>query len=173
MEYIICGVRIISFVTIPIIVRYLFLLAYSNDTKVYEKDGTIKISFPILFKLIISVSLVLCGELCISQYKIEQSIMDVLILSPLFILSIFAEFYICATRVKAQDDWNYFEYRNLLFITKKIYYKDIIYVQKKKKAIFIYLKENKRIYLEEDLENIQFLFTMFGKNKVTVKKAIK
>ena len=173
MNYIIWGVRIITLAIIPLIVKYVFLLAYSNDFKLYEKDGTIKIGFPVLFKLIIVGALPLCCWICDSQYKIDRDFIDVLIVLPLFLLNLFGALYICATRVKVKDDWEYFEYRNIFLITKKIYYKDISYVQKKKKAIFLYMKNNKRIFLEEDLENIHFLFSMFGKNKVTVKKAIK
>ncbi len=173
MNYIIWGVRIITFAIIPLIVKYVFLLAYSNDFKLYEKDGSIKICFPVLFKLIIVVTLPFCCWICDSQYQVDQDFIDVLIVLPLFLLNLFGALYICATKVKVKDEWDYLEYRNLFFITKKIFYKDISYIQKKKKAIFLYMKNNKRIYLEEELENIQFLFSMFGKNKVTVKKAIK
>lgn len=164
---------IINIIVIPIVVRYIYLIAYKNNYDLYEKEESIKIEFPVLFKLIMFIALPLCTWLCSSQYEIEQSIIDVLIVSPLLFLNIFGLIYFCSISVIIHKEWDYFKYRNFLFITKKIYYKDISYVQKKKKAIFIYLNNNKKIYLEEDLNNISMLFSQFGQNRVTVKKAIK
>lgn len=170
MEYITIFTRIIIITFIPIIVRY--ILKYNKNIKKTKINELNYIEFSIIFKLIAFSAFIMSIIFAVSEYK-NNGIVDMLIMLPLVILFLFSVLYFCGIKIIINPNLEYFIFRNILFIKKKIYYCDISYAQIKKNTLYIFLKNGRKKMVDMEIIGIELLFSSFGKNKVTVKKRIK
>lgn len=163
MEYITIFTRIIIITFIPIIVRY--ILKYNKNIKKTKINELNYIEFSIIFKLIAFSAFIMSIIFAVSEYK-NNGIVDMLIMLPLVILFLFSVLYFCGIKIIINPNLEYFIFRNILFIKKKIYYCDISYAQIKKNTLYIFLKNGRKKWLIWKLLELNCCFLHLEKIKL-------
>lgn len=158
---------------IKFLFKMMLLIAISIIVKcirrIKEKSRTINdlkiVEFPSIYKSNSFLALFIGIGLVVNAYK-NNEIVDMLIMPPLLILFIFAILYFCGIKIIINPNLEYFIFRNILFIKKKIYYCDISYAQIKKNTLYIFLKNGRKKWLIWKLLELNCCFLHLEKIKL-------
>ena len=166
-------IKCLPLLIIPIVIKYLirWLINKSNNNEIKKTEFSFLVEIKTLMLGVFLLALIL-SIACIEQNK-ENDFIDTIIYLMLPSMCLFPIMYTWGIKITFSDEWDYLKYRNIIFYTKKIYYKDIDYIQIVSKTLHIALK-NKRVIkvLDIDWLGCDSLIKLMREKDINIKKRI-